>query len=327
MSTSGSFPNFNAWLQTAWGAGAEYWRAPWWPNAGFLNFGASPPYALDNFLAFHPKFFGQPTTYSGVVLVLGSNTVTLPTTDGLVAGQFISGYGLPPNTVVTGVTGPTTILVNNNATVDVAGGSCQAFPTPLVPIFVLQSFINLARNTLPFNFWQDDWWRGIGLNVAHYATLWLQTDAMDLVTATQAIVHGEVPQGAIPGTVYALSAAPPGGQLQSLTKNGLFQTPTVDYTLFGNVITMLFATVDDDALYATWPQQVTTTTTAYPTAALAVAQGLASGILTSKSVGDVSAGYTPLASLESWGAWNLTRYGQELATIGKIIGMGPTIIW
>lgn len=327
MSTSGSFPNFNAWLQTAWGAGAEYWRAPLWPNAGFLNFGTSPPYTLDNFLAFHPKFFGAPTLYSGVITTLGSMQVTLPSTAVLVSGQFISGYGLPPNTVVTGVTTATTILVSNNATVTVDGGSFQAFPTPLVPIFVLQSFINLARNTLPFNFWQDDWFRGVGLNVAHYATLWLQTDAMDIITVTQAVVHGEVPQGDIPGTLYTLSAVPPNGQLQSLTKNGLFQTPGVDYTLFGNTITMLFETVDEDALYVTWPQQVTTTSTAYPTAALAVAQGLATGILTSKSVGDVSAGYSVLTSLESWGAWNLTRYGQELATIGKIIGMGPTLIW
>lgn len=57
------------------------------------------------------------------------------------------------------------------------------------------------------------------------------------------------------------------------------------------------------------------------------AAGLASGIQVSKSVGDVSVAYQPVQGLSEWGAWNLTSYGQQLATMAKIIGMGPLFLY
>ena len=49
------------------------------------------------------------------------------------------------------------------------------------------------------------------------------------------------------------------------------------------------------------------------TAQQAAQQGFAIGIKTSESAGDLSVSFTPLAGgLESWGAWNLTLYGQQL---------------
>jgi len=64
----------------------------------------------------------------------------------------------------------------------------------------------------------------------------------------------------VPGTVYSLSAPPPGGVLQSLTKNGSFLTPApavgFGYTLTGQTITLAAPTILDDELYATWLTQV-----------------------------------------------------------------------
>ena len=57
------------------------------------------------------------------------------------------------------------------------------------------------------------------------------------------------------------------------------------------------------------------------------AQGLASGIQVSKSVGDVSVSYTPVSGLDDWAAWNLTSYGQLLATMAKLIGAGPMMLY
>lgn len=57
------------------------------------------------------------------------------------------------------------------------------------------------------------------------------------------------------------------------------------------------------------------------------AQGLSSGIQISKSAGDVQVSYTPVQGIEHWGAWNLTTYGQQLATFAKIIGMGPMLLY
>jgi hypothetical protein len=58
-------------------------------------------------------------------------------------------------------------------------------------------------------------------------------------------------------------------------------------------------------------------------------QGYASGIMTSKAAGDLSVGYTPLQGygLNNWGAFNLTTYGQQLATMAKVVGMGPMFLW
>ena len=50
--------------------------------------------------------------------------------------------------------------------------------------------------------------------------------------------------------------------------------------------------------------------------------GLATGIQTSKSVGDVSVGVTPIL-IDGWGSWNLTDFGMQFATLAKAIGSGP----
>lgn len=53
------------------------------------------------------------------------------------------------------------------------------------------------------------------------------------------------------------------------------------------------------------------------------------GMLTSKSVGDVSASYSTeyLQSLTSWGTWNLTIYGQQFATLAKLVGKAGMYVW
>jgi hypothetical protein len=58
-------------------------------------------------------------------------------------------------------------------------------------------------------------------------------------------------------------------------------------------------------------------------------QGYASGIMTSKAAGDLSVGYSVLSGygLNNWGAWNLTTYGQQLATLAKVVGMGGMFLW
>lgn len=62
------------------------------------------------------------------------------------------------------------------------------------------------------------------------------------------------------------------------------------------------------------------------TAAQAAASGLAMGIKTSKSAGDVSVGLQPV-NIEKFGAWNLTLYGQHFATIGAALGSAGMLIY
>lgn len=61
-----------------------------------------------------------------------------------------------------------------------------------------------------------------------------------------------------------------------------------------------------------------------------LAAGQAKGLNTSESVDGVSVGmdYSSIAQdLDGWAAWKLTIYGQQLATIGKLIGRGGMYVY
>jgi hypothetical protein len=62
-------------------------------------------------------------------------------------------------------------------------------------------------------------------------------------------------------------------------------------------------------------------------AAQVATAGLALGIKISKAAGDVSLGIKPLDGLEDWGSFQLTTYGQQLATFAKTVGSGSMLIY
>lgn len=65
-------------------------------------------------------------------------------------------------------------------------------------------------------------------------------------------------------------------------------------------------------------------------AAGVLAAGQTRGLVTSESAGDVSASidYSAIAQdLDGWAAWKLTIYGQQLATIGRIVGAGGMYVY
>lgn len=65
-------------------------------------------------------------------------------------------------------------------------------------------------------------------------------------------------------------------------------------------------------------------------AAAAMAAGQAKGLNTSETVGPVSVSmdYSQIGQdLDGWAAWKLTIYGQQLATIGKLVGKGGMYIY
>jgi hypothetical protein len=329
MSCGGGWPNFDAWLGSAWGAGYELSAAfPFFGGSNFTPPGGNPPYYLDDFLAVCPKFFGAATALAGIGTTAGSNVVTVPPIAGLAPGQFLQAPGvLPKSGVITSVS-LGSITVSQPAMVTQSDSVAMVYAQPPLPIAVIQLYLNLATASLQFNRWQEQWYLAMGWFIAHYCTLYAQTDDGAVVTALQTMIHGEAPAGAVPGTVYTLSSAPPSGGLQALVRNGLFQTPGVDYTLVGNLITLTLPTVTDDKLYATWPiQQAITSANNTLSASAIAAQGLANGILTSKSVGDASASYQALESLKDWGQWQLTRYGQLLATSARVMGAGGALIY
>lgn len=323
-----NWPNFNAWLQEAWGSGQEYGViCGSFYAATNLVFGQNPPYYIDDFAALYPKFLGLPTALSGCGTTQGSQTVTVPTVLGLDYGQFLKSNGVfPKGTVITDI-GDNEITVNNAALVTRANATLMVYTSSPIPTGVVLLYLRLAHDSLVHARWWEGWYPAMGWFIAHYLTLYARSDASEVFESLQTVMHGEVPTGAQPGSTFALSSAPPGGSLQSLTKNGIFQTPGVDYTLSGSTIVLTNAAGALDTLYAVWPVQTQTLAAAPMNGAQIAAQGLAGGIQTSKSVGDVSVGYQVLTVLEPWGAWNLTTYGQQLATMANVIGSGPMVIY
>lgn len=71
-------------------------------------------------------------------------------------------------------------------------------------------------------------------------------------------------------------------------------------------------------------------TDANSTAAQVIAAGRAKGLLVSKSVGPVSAGYDYNLigqDLDGWCQWKLTIFGQQFASMAKLVGKGGMYVW
>jgi hypothetical protein len=65
-------------------------------------------------------------------------------------------------------------------------------------------------------------------------------------------------------------------------------------------------------------------------AAQVVAAGQTRGLMSSKSVGDVSVSYdfsTIAQGLDGWAAWNLTTFGVQYATLARMVGKGGMYVW
>lgn len=79
------------------------------------------------------------------------------------------------------------------------------------------------------------------------------------------------------------------------------------------------------AHYATlWGMAQSSATT--PTIQQVASAGLSFGIKTSKSAGDVSVGSTPI-TIDGFGAWNLTAFGLQLATLAAVVGSGNMLLY
>ena len=81
------------------------------------------------------------------------------------------------------------------------------------------------------------------------------------------------------------------------------------------------------AHFATLHMQGAVPTTATP--AQIAASGSVQGVASSKSVGSVSVSYdvgTMLQGLDEWGAFRLTRYGMQYATLAGGIGMAGMLV-
>lgn len=143
-------------------------------------------------------------TTSGSQIILNIND-----TSGLSFGQTVTGLGIPAGTVITGV-GSDQITISLPATADgsdvplqsigytlvlsnaaTASGAIQMsiYTAPLVQLAVIQIYLNIAYVSLMSSRWREQWYLGMALYIAHYLTLWLETEGNPQTTAAQIVAN------------------------------------------------------------------------------------------------------------------------------------------
>ena len=238
-------PDWSGYLDGVWAWPVEFNSAlPFLTAASNLVVGTNPPYTIQDFLGFYPKWGGVPLQQQ-ITTVEGSPTVAVQDVSGMNVGNPVAGDGIPDGAMILSVDEiDETVTLSANATATSSTANFTVWNSPLVPFAMIQAYILLASSCLVQARWLSLWPFAMALYVAHFLTLYAQSEN-------------------------------------------------------GKNITL----------------------------ARAAAQGLSTGIMVAKAVGDVSASYQPIGGLERWGAWNLTTFGQQLATFAKAVGSGPMLLY
>lgn len=158
--------------------------------ASGIAYGTNPPYGLGDFLSVYPKFFGPATAISGT-LVAGSPVLTiLELIPGLAIGQLVAGTGIPSGSLVFSID-HTGLLITMTQDATVTGAfSGNLYLTPFIPLIVLLMYVNLASASLMQVRWRETWPLAMALFIAHFSTLWMETETGPNSTAAQVATSG-----------------------------------------------------------------------------------------------------------------------------------------
>lgn len=210
MSTN--IPCLDSVLAQWWEGGVQsYGFAAGITQAANLVFGANPPFQLSDFLAIYPKF-GTGTQSiltaairnGGAGYSVGDKLTVVSPNGGKGGVLFVTGT-TPPGAITTfdtipsGGTGTgynpgnnfdtiTDSILGTGATVDVL--TITPFTGLVLPLIVLQLYLNLANASLIQPRWLDYWQLAMSLFVAHMATLYLISEGAPGTTPQQIAASG-----------------------------------------------------------------------------------------------------------------------------------------
>lgn len=187
-----AYPDYDQFLSEVWGWGSDVCSLlPLLSLASNVLIGTNPAYTAIDFLNLYPKFGGTPVTVTGTLDGATGVLTAVSSFIGIATGQLIAGQGIPPGSVIIAFD-PTaqTITINNPTTVAGNGISIKIYVAPLLPLPVLSAYLNLASSALQQVRWQEMWTIAMGLYIAHFCTLWMQSESGPNSTAAQAAVSG-----------------------------------------------------------------------------------------------------------------------------------------
>jgi hypothetical protein len=188
-----STPDFDAWLGSAWGVPYEsFGSLPLWSGASNVVLGTNPPYTIQDFLSFYPKWGGSPLLEEAT-LTVGSNQIQVGDVTGIAVGNPVADQqtGLIPNgTLVSGVDSVNNILTLSAPPTQSGQIVLTVWNQPLIPFVVILAYIYVATSCLIQARWQELWLTAMGLMIAHFCTLYAQSDGNPNSTLGQAAAAG-----------------------------------------------------------------------------------------------------------------------------------------
>lgn len=350
-----AMPSLDSVLSTWWGDGyGSSSLAGIIGNASNIVVGTNPAYTINDFLAIYPQFAGQPSLFTATVIdqspVLtnvsavgigaygtpisgpgGSGQVSLAAV-GISSGQLVTGLGITPGSLILsfggvgygqgqfggGAYGQNSILLTNPV----------ALPPP-------NQQVGMVANTDSSN---------VLTGISNTATAWNGNPLQaELLLAGPGISQGTVIVRILSSTSALLSlpttATASGVTLQvseplSAAAVTVYENPFVPIQIIEIYLHLANCCIFQERYQCLWKQAMGLFVAHYLTlfcegnsqpassAAQVAAAGIQSGILTSKSVGGVSAGYTniiPASWMEMYGSFLLTKYGFVLSTLANAI--------
>jgi hypothetical protein len=172
-----AFPDLLTVLYSWWGSSYEGVQADGWViTAQGNNYGGNPPYGYADLLALYPKWFGQPVA-AQITTTIGSTVATLSAAvAGLADGDLLVANGvLTPSTTV-GVVNGTALTLSQPALATATAQAMLIFPNPLVPYSVISIYLVLAQASISFALFDADWSTAVANYIAHFLTLWCQSE-------------------------------------------------------------------------------------------------------------------------------------------------------
>lgn len=193
---------------------AEWWGGPpadplFCFDAGLasnLAFGGNPVYQVSDFLAAYPKFGASAQAIASYALVAGgagyaiNDTLTPVQADSsgaVIKVLTVNGSGaITSSALVYGGTGysvttqPIATATNGAGTGATLNIVSIAAGVTMVPPAIIQMYITLANASLQKARWLDTWQVGMNLFVAHFVTLYLQSEGQPTSNAGQVAASG-----------------------------------------------------------------------------------------------------------------------------------------
>jgi hypothetical protein len=147
----------------------------------------NPPYSVNNLLALYPKFFGPPTTVTGTADGTTGIITDVDSTAGCLPGQLVIASTILPSSVISSV-GTNTVTISSIPS-QAGAITMQIYEAPPIALAVIQLYLNLAYSSLMQSRWREQWTLAMALYIAHYLTLWEQTEGSLQVTASQIVAN------------------------------------------------------------------------------------------------------------------------------------------